>query len=127
VNFKGWSEADKGFIGDIKEKSRNDSKDAPAEEETCSICMDSFTDKKKLKCGHEFCQDCIRLSVESMGSICPVCKEVFGILEGNQPAGTMRVTNSRMSLPGNPCCGTIEINYDIPSGIQTVRTRKTEL
>ncbi|KAG1931029.1 putative E3 ubiquitin-protein ligase DTX3 [Pimephales promelas] len=119
VNFKGWSEADKGFIDKLKKNSRNDCKDAPAEEETCSICMDSFTDKKKLKCGHEFCQDCIRLSVESMGPICPVCKEVFGILEGNQPDGTMRVTNSRTSLPGYPRCGTIEINYYIPSGIQT--------
>ncbi|XP_056108492.1 E3 ubiquitin-protein ligase DTX3L-like isoform X2 [Rhinichthys klamathensis goyatoka] len=119
VNFKGWSEADKGFIDDLKENSRNDSKDAQAEEETCPICMDSFTDKRKLKCGHEFCQNCIRLSVESMGSICPVCKEVFGILEGNQPDGTMRVTNSRMSLAGYPSCGTIEIHYDIPSGIQT--------
>ncbi|KAK7119913.1 hypothetical protein R3I94_021674 [Phoxinus phoxinus] len=118
LDLKGWSEA-KGFTDDLKENSRNNSKDAHAEEETCPICMDSFTDKRKLKCGHEFCQECIRMSVESMGSICPVCKEVFGILEGNQPDGTMRVTNSSSSLSGYPDCGTIEITYDIPNGIQT--------
>ncbi|CAM4733178.1 unnamed protein product [Leuciscus chuanchicus] len=117
VNFKGRSET--GFIDDLKENSRNDSKGADAEEETCSICLDSFTDKRKLKCGHEFCQGCIRMSVESMGSICPVCKEVFGILEGNQPDGTMNITKSRSSLPGYQDCGTIEIYYDIPGGIQT--------
>ncbi|XP_051769496.1 E3 ubiquitin-protein ligase DTX3L isoform X4 [Ctenopharyngodon idella] len=119
VNFRRQSEADTGLNEDSKDNSRHESKDAHAEEETCAICMDSFTDKKKLKCGHEFCRDCIRMSVESLGSICPVCKEVFGILEGNQPNGTMNVTTSRMSLPGYPDCGTIEITYDIPSGIQT--------
>ena len=30
------------------------------EDETCPICMDAFTDRKKLpKCGHEFCGECI--------------------------------------------------------------------
>uniref|UniRef100_A0A8C2ENK2 E3 ubiquitin-protein ligase n=1 Tax=Cyprinus carpio TaxID=7962 RepID=A0A8C2ENK2_CYPCA len=99
----------------------HDSKGAHAEEETCTICMDSFFDKRKLKCGHKFCQKCIRRSVESPGPICPVCKEVFGKPKGNQPNGKMRVRNSRWSLPGYPRCGTIEITYDIPSGIQTVR------
>ncbi|XP_077060668.1 E3 ubiquitin-protein ligase DTX3L-like [Siphateles boraxobius] len=119
MNFKGRSEADKGFIDNLKENSRNDSKDAHHEEENCALCMDKFTDKKKLKCGHEFCQECIRLSVKILGSICPVCKEVFGILEGNQPGGTMRITKSRSSLPGYQDCGTIEITYAIPSGVQT--------
>ncbi|XP_058646453.1 E3 ubiquitin-protein ligase DTX3L-like isoform X1 [Onychostoma macrolepis] len=119
VNFRGRSETDTGFNEQSKNDSKHDSKGAHAEEETCAICMDSFTDKTKLKCGHEFCQECIRRSVESLGSICPVCKEVFGKLEGNQPDGTMTVRKSRSSLPGYPHCGTIEITYDIPSGIQT--------
>ncbi|XP_052466379.1 E3 ubiquitin-protein ligase DTX3L-like isoform X3 [Carassius gibelio] len=121
VNFRGQSEADTVFSGESKDIYRHDSKSAPAEEETCAICMDSFTNKTKLKCGHEFCQNCINMSVESLGSICPVCKEVFGKLEGNQPEGTMKVTNNSFSLPGYPNCGTIEIYYDIPSGIQTKR------
>ncbi|KAK2874591.1 hypothetical protein Q8A67_021744 [Cirrhinus molitorella] len=103
VNFRSQSGKDTAF----------------SEEETCTICMDSFTNKEKLKCGHEFCQECIRMSVESLGPICPVCKEVFGKLEGNQPDGTMTVTRSSLSLPGYPQYGTVEIHYDIPSGIQT--------
>ncbi|XP_058648458.1 uncharacterized protein dtx3lb.3 isoform X1 [Onychostoma macrolepis] len=119
VNFRVRGETDTGFNEQSKNDSKHDSKGAHAEEETCPICMDNFTDKIKLKCGHEFCQECIRMSVESLGSICPVCKEVFGKLEGNQPDGNMYVTMSRLSLPGYPHCGTIEITYNIPSGIQT--------
>uniref|UniRef100_A0A8C2J8M5 E3 ubiquitin-protein ligase n=1 Tax=Cyprinus carpio TaxID=7962 RepID=A0A8C2J8M5_CYPCA len=117
VNFRGRDETD-GFNKESEEKSKHESKGAHAEEEMCAICMDSFTDKEKLKCSHEFCRECIRRSVESLGPICPVCKEVFGKMEGNQPDGTMKVTKSRWSLPGYPQCGTIEIHYDIPSGIQ---------
>ncbi|XP_042610411.1 E3 ubiquitin-protein ligase DTX3L-like isoform X2 [Cyprinus carpio] len=119
VNFRRQSEADTGFNEESEGNSKRESKGANAEEEKCTICMDSFTDKEKLKCGHEFCRDCIKLSVESLGPICPVCKEVFGILEGNQPDGTMNVRQSRSSLLGYPQCGTIEIIYNIPSGIQT--------
>ncbi|XP_050978925.1 E3 ubiquitin-protein ligase DTX3L [Labeo rohita] len=119
VNFRSRSEADTGFNEDSK-ISCSGSKGAHAEEEMCAICMDSFIDKRKLKCGHEFCQECIRMSgSESLGFICPVCTKVFGKLEGNQPDGTMNVRRSRQSLPGYPDCGTIEIHYDIPNGIQT--------
>uniref|UniRef100_A0A9J7YWN0 E3 ubiquitin-protein ligase n=1 Tax=Cyprinus carpio carpio TaxID=630221 RepID=A0A9J7YWN0_CYPCA len=116
-NFRGRDEKD-GFNKESEEKSKHESKGAHAEEEMCAICMDSFNDKEKLKCRHEFCRECIRRSVESLGPICPVRKEVFGKMEGNQPDGTMKVTKSRLSLPGYPQCGTIEIHYDIPSGIQ---------
>ncbi|XP_077060653.1 E3 ubiquitin-protein ligase DTX3L-like isoform X3 [Siphateles boraxobius] len=119
MNFRRQSEADTGFNEESKDSSRNHSKDAHAEEENCSICMDSFTDKKKLKCGHEFCRDCISKSEKILGSICPVCKEVYGKLEGNQPNGTMKATKTKMSLPGYPDCGRIEIYYDIPDGFQT--------
>ncbi len=121
VNFRGRDETDTGFNEQSKDNSKHDSKGAHAEEETCTICMDNFTNKTKLKCGHEFCRECIKMSVQSLGSICPVCKEVFGKLEGNQPEGTMNVRQSRSSLPGYPQCGTIEIYYNIPDGIQTVR------
>ncbi len=124
VNFRGRGETDTGFNEELKDNSKHDSKGAHAEEETCTICMDRFTDKTKLRCGHEFCQICIKMSVESLGSICPVCKEVFGKLKGNQPEGTMTVRKSRSSLPGYPQRGTIEIYYNIPSGIQTVRICK---
>lgn len=114
---------DTGFTGQSQEKadkdSRHDIKGAHGEEEQCVICMDKINNNKKLKCGHEFCRDCINQSVEKMGSICPVCKDVFGKLEGNQPEGSMSFIKKRCSLPGYPKDGTIEINYAIPSGVQT--------
>ncbi|RXN04064.1 E3 ubiquitin- ligase DTX3L-like isoform X1 [Labeo rohita] len=119
VNFRSQGEEDMGFKEESKENSRYDSKGAHAEEDTCAICMECFTDKKKLNCGHEFCQECINLSVKSLGSICPVCKEVFGKLEGNQPEGTFTAKKSKWHLPGHPDCGTIEIFYNIPDGVQT--------
>ncbi|CAM4733186.1 unnamed protein product [Leuciscus chuanchicus] len=119
LNLRRQSKTDTRFNEELKDSSRHESKDAHAEEETCAICMDSFTNKRKLKCGHEFCLDCIIASEKSLGSICPVCKEVYGKLKGNQPNGKMKATKSRMSLPGYPDCGTIEIYYDIPNGFQT--------
>ncbi|KAL0151226.1 hypothetical protein M9458_053417, partial [Cirrhinus mrigala] len=119
INFRGQGKKDKGYNEVSKDSSRHDSKGAHAEEEMCAICMDSFNNKEKLKCGHEFCRDCIKMSVKSLGSICPVCKEVFGKLEGNQPDGTMNVIRRVMHLPGHVRCGTIEITYNIPGGIQT--------
>lgn len=93
-------------------------------EETCPICMDTFTKKKRLKCKHEFCGECLAKSKESIGSVCPVCKDVFGIITGDQPDGTMNSNFQRFSLPGFPTCDTIVITYDIPSGIQKVNVFK---
>uniref|UniRef100_UPI003AAC908B E3 ubiquitin-protein ligase DTX3L-like n=1 Tax=Centroberyx gerrardi TaxID=166262 RepID=UPI003AAC908B len=89
------------------------------EEETCPICMDTFTNKEKLKCSHEFCKECLTQSVNSLGPICPVCKAVFGKVEGDQPEGKMSWHTVRTQLPGFPDCGTVVITYDIPSGKQT--------
>ncbi|XP_026096562.1 E3 ubiquitin-protein ligase DTX3L-like [Carassius auratus] len=114
-------QTDSRFNKESEINARHKSKGAHAEEEMCPICMDSFTDQKKLKCGHEFCRECIRMSVESLGPICPVCNEFFGKMEGNQPDGTMKVMKNRLSLPGYPNCGTIQIHYNIPSGIQMKR------
>ncbi|KAM6946964.1 uncharacterized protein PEZ65_000677 [Lycodopsis pacificus] len=90
-----------------------------AEDENCPICMDKFTNKKRLKCKHEFCEECLAKSRESMGDICPVCKDVFGLIEGDQPAGNMTSCEMTSSLPGFSGSSTIQINYDIPGGIQT--------
>ncbi|KAJ7999239.1 hypothetical protein DPEC_G00213380 [Dallia pectoralis] len=89
------------------------------EEENCPICMDTFKDKSTLSCKHEFCGECLRQAVESMGSICPVCKDVFGKVEGNQPEGHMTYHTSNICLPGFSNSGTITINYVIPDGKQT--------
>uniref|UniRef100_A0A3Q3K3H7 E3 ubiquitin-protein ligase n=2 Tax=Monopterus albus TaxID=43700 RepID=A0A3Q3K3H7_MONAL len=89
-----------------------------SEDDNCPICMDKFTNKKQLKCKHEFCEECLEQAVSSMGPICPVCKDVFGPIEGDQPDGKMSWKSVRYSLPGFPDYGTIEIDYNIPSGIQ---------
>ncbi|XP_077323174.1 E3 ubiquitin/ISG15 ligase TRIM25-like [Lithobates pipiens] len=47
----------------------------------CSICLDFYTDPVTLKCGHNFCRDCIgRVLDTEVGSgsySCPECKQSF--------------------------------------------------
>ena len=52
---------------------------------------------------------------------CPVCGKIFGVLKGIQPDGRMDISKDySKKLPGHPKCGTIVIQYNIPSGYQTV-------
>lgn len=90
-----------------------------SKEEMCPICMDAFTNKKQLKCKHEFCEECLARAKKSSGPICPVCKDVFGMVEGDQPNGNMTWNICSRQLDGFPHCGHIVIQYDIPSGKQT--------
>ncbi|XP_055364720.1 uncharacterized protein LOC114856398 [Betta splendens] len=39
------------------------------EDEKCCICMDAFKDKRRLKCKHEFCSECLKKSEESLGPL----------------------------------------------------------
>ncbi|CAI9569618.1 unnamed protein product, partial [Staurois parvus] len=47
----------------------------------CSICLDIYTDPVTLKCGHNFCQDCIGRMLDTQeGSgwySCPECRDEF--------------------------------------------------
>ncbi|CAJ1051131.1 uncharacterized protein LOC117820949 isoform X5 [Xyrichtys novacula] len=92
---------------------------AASEEDNCPICMDRFKNKKQLQCKHEFCEECLTKAKESMGAICPICKDVFGKVEGDQPPGTMKWREGFASLAGFSGCGSIIISYNIPSGTQT--------
>lgn len=103
---------------DICKLSTKESKND--EGDNCPICLDKFTNKKQLNCKHEFCDGCLQRSMDSNGPICPLCKDVYGIVVGNQPVGKMTSNKTSSSLPGFPGCGTITINYNIPSGTQTV-------
>uniref|UniRef100_A0A3Q2C7K4 E3 ubiquitin-protein ligase n=1 Tax=Cyprinodon variegatus TaxID=28743 RepID=A0A3Q2C7K4_CYPVA len=88
-------------------------------DDQCPICMSGFTNKQRLKCKHEFCQECLQSAKKHSGPICPICKDVFGIMKGNQPDGTMRcIKHKYIDLPGFPGCGHIEITYSIPDGKQ---------
>ncbi|KAJ4927480.1 hypothetical protein JOQ06_015207 [Pogonophryne albipinna] len=91
------------------------------QEDNCSICLDTFKNKKQLKCKHEFCEACLEQSKASMGPTCPLCKDVFGMMEGDQPDGEMTTEKTTFHLDGYPGCGTILINYNIPSGRQTAK------
>lgn len=90
------------------------------EDENCPICQDTLTKEKQLKCGHVFCEECVACAMKSMGPICPLCKDVYGIMKGNQPAGKMSLRFLSSSLPGFKGCRTIVISYYIPDGKQTV-------
>ncbi|KAG8007892.1 Extended synaptotagmin-1 [Nibea albiflora] len=90
-----------------------------SEDDKCPICMDEFTNKKRLKCKHEFCEKCLTKSKENMGPVCPVCRDVFGVIEGNQPDGTMSWQYISSSLPGFSHYGTIVITYNMHGGKQT--------
>jgi len=44
---------------------------------SCTICMDNFSENcefKRIKCGHEFCAECIDEWLLNLKS-CPICKE----------------------------------------------------
>ncbi|XP_073408005.1 E3 ubiquitin-protein ligase DTX3L [Dendrobates tinctorius] len=90
---------------------------ARAEQELCPICLDQITNKKVLKCKHEFCAHCLQ-KCQDLKPVCPVCGVPYGVVIGNQPDGTMKVTTSGLSLPGYLGCGTIHIQYEVPGGIQ---------
>ncbi|KAL5022596.1 hypothetical protein ScPMuIL_001751 [Solemya velum] len=88
------------------------------QKEDCVICMDGMTNPKKLKCGHEFCKDCIDEMFKHKPA-CPICNTIYGKVCGSQPDGHMEVKEYTFpSLPGFEDYGTIEINYSFMDGIQ---------
>ncbi|XP_071771243.1 putative E3 ubiquitin-protein ligase DTX2 isoform X2 [Centroberyx gerrardi] len=116
---------------------------AVAPDEDCIICMDHLSnpsgyetvlsddggqsilpDKvgKFIKCGHTLHMVCM-LAMYNNGTKdgsmqCPSCKTIYGEKTGTQPKGKMEIYSIAQSLPGHPDCGTIQIIYSIPPGIQ---------
>ncbi|XP_073468133.1 E3 ubiquitin/ISG15 ligase TRIM25-like [Aquarana catesbeiana] len=47
----------------------------------CSVCLNIYTDPVTLKCGHNFCQDCIGRVLDTQegsgGYSCPECRQTF--------------------------------------------------
>jgi len=64
-----------------------------------------------------FTQSTIIASLNSTGR-CPKCGYRF-LTRGGQPSGTMRVSKSGPSLETYDHCGTIQISYSFPNGVQT--------
>ncbi len=71
------------------------------------------------KChGHFFHKECIKTWFQQKPK-CPSCGIFYGEEVGTQPiAGRMLSSKSLVSLPGYSDCGTIEIHYFFPNGIQ---------
>ncbi|XP_077334385.1 uncharacterized protein LOC143975747 [Lithobates pipiens] len=53
----------------------------PRKELECSVCLDIYTDPVMLRCGHNFCRDCIGPVLDTQegpgGYSCPECREEF--------------------------------------------------
>ncbi|KAF7348650.1 RING-type domain-containing protein [Mycena venus] len=52
---------------------------------TCSICLEPFNFPVSLPCGHIFCRECIRRTVDSLKScsiqhFCPACRAPYSVL-----------------------------------------------
>lgn len=116
---------------------------AGVSDEDCIICMDQLSNPsgyetpsteeggpsilpdtvgKFIKCGHTLHMLCMLAMYNNGtkdGSLqCPSCKTIYGEKTGTQPKGKMEIYSIAQSLPGHPDCGTIQIIYSIPPGIQ---------
>lgn len=60
----------------------------------------------------------INLLLQDGSLQCPSCKTIYGEKTGTQPKGKMEIYSVGQSLPGHSDCGTIQIVYIIPPGIQ---------
>ncbi|XP_027717364.1 probable E3 ubiquitin-protein ligase DTX2 isoform X3 [Vombatus ursinus] len=109
-------------------------------DEDCIICMEKLSassgysdviESKKIgpdvvgrltKCSHAFHLLCVLAMYRTGnkdGSLqCPSCKTIYGEKTGTQPKGRMEFAVFKASLPGHEDCGTIEIIYNIPRGVQ---------
>ncbi|XP_063751824.1 probable E3 ubiquitin-protein ligase DTX2 isoform X2 [Eleginops maclovinus] len=112
-------------------------------DEDCIICMDQLSNAsgyetqsteeggpsvlpdtvgKFIKCGHTLHMLCMLAMYNNGtkdGSLqCPSCKTIYGEKTGTQPKGKMEIYSIGQSLPGHPDCGTIQIIYSIPPGMQ---------
>ncbi|XP_074120237.1 putative E3 ubiquitin-protein ligase DTX2 isoform X3 [Sminthopsis crassicaudata] len=109
-------------------------------DEDCIICMEKLStpsgygdviESKNIgpdtvgrltRCSHAFhllCMLAMYQTGNKDGSLqCPSCKTIYGEKTGTQPKGKMDFAVFKASLPGHEDCGTIEIIYNIPRGIQ---------
>ncbi|XP_014231562.1 protein deltex-like isoform X2 [Trichogramma pretiosum] len=93
--------------------------------DSCPICLGQAEPLtvELTRCRHRLHLACLNAMLSSqrppcMYIQCPVCRMIYGEKRGNQPHGLMNWTTLNRSLPGYPNCKTIQITYDIPSGIQ---------
>lgn len=94
--------------------------------DSCPVCLGTPEPLtvELTRCRHRLHLACLNAMLSSncvansMYIQCPVCRMIYGEKRGNQPPGSMNWTRISRSLPGFPHSHTIQITYDIPSGIQ---------
>ncbi|XP_034952538.1 protein deltex [Chelonus insularis] len=92
--------------------------------DSCPVCLGTPEPLtvELTRCRHRLHLACLNAMLSSqqhpMYIQCPVCRMIYGEKRGNQPSGTMNWTRIPRALPGFPNTNTIQITYDIPSGIQ---------
>ncbi|XP_074105862.1 deltex E3 ubiquitin ligase [Cotesia typhae] len=92
--------------------------------DSCPVCLSTPVPLivELTRCHHRLHLACLNAmlntQMQPMYIQCPVCRLIYGEKRGNQPAGTMNWTTIPRPLPGFPHTNTIQITYDIPSGIQ---------
>ena len=67
---------------------------------------------------HYFHRECLLMCITSSFIRCPVCYQIYGVMVGDQPDGTMTHRVEKNTQCSGYTCGTIVINYSFPSGIQ---------
>jgi len=91
---------------------------ATEEPDDCAICWEKPANPFTLqKCKHQFCKPCIDEAFKH-NKKCPTCGMAYGVQTGNMPNGTMYSRNIYVRLPGHEQYGTIQIDYNFPSGTQ---------
>ncbi|XP_056373885.1 E3 ubiquitin/ISG15 ligase TRIM25-like [Hyla sarda] len=94
----------------------------------CSICLNLYTDPVTLRCGHNFCRDCIGqvLNTQNRAGVysCPICKEQFK----KRPALKRNITlcneveNFRSTQPHQEEITGIYCTYCVDSPVPAVRS-----
>ncbi|KAL0272058.1 UNVERIFIED_CONTAM: hypothetical protein PYX00_005177 [Menopon gallinae] len=97
-------------------------------ETVCPVCLCELSDPDNIMVALVGCDHCLHLSClnsilsaqksQVMYIQCPVCQKIYGQKHGNQPPGTMNCCILHWSLPGYPDARTIQITYNMTSGIQ---------
>jgi deltex-like protein len=91
----------------------------------CPICLGNFKEKESSnprialgKCKkHSFHLECIKkcYKTHEKSLTCPICKEIYGELHGNQPNGSMTIKHYNYNILSNTKA--IQIDYYTPAGV----------
>ncbi|XP_018429865.1 PREDICTED: E3 ubiquitin-protein ligase Midline-1-like [Nanorana parkeri] len=93
----------------------------------CSVCLDIYTDPVNLKCGHNFCRDCMDRVLDTQegsgGHSCPECREKFQERPALQRNITLRnIVESFLSAQPDPEESGVLCTYCVDSPVPAVRS-----